>query len=102
MMQSEFEKLIGKHVDPDDYRVIEYVYMYHPVINNVTGKKQIADLYKIGGMALIGDMVRTAKRAEKLENQMRELRYELDSLQARMEELAGGVYARNELDKEEA
>lgn len=108
MMQSEFEKLIGRRVDDDDYRVIEYVYTWHPAIDNVRGKQQIADLYKIGGMGVISDMIRTAKLAERLENkicairgQIRDLQQEIETLSGHMDELKNGTYAVRELDREE-
>ena len=107
MMQCEFEKLIGTEINSDDYRIVEYVYMFHPSIDPVHGKKQIAELYKIGGMAVIGDMVRTAKCAERLEGrmvtlraQMRDLQQELDTLRVQMDELKDGSYATRELEKE--
>ena len=101
MMKSEFEELIGKAVSNDDYRVIEFVYMYHPVIDPVSGKKQIAEMWKIGGMGLIADMVKTAKVAEQLDRRMRELRHEMDTIRYQMDALKRGVNARKELDKKE-
>ena len=89
-MQSEFEKLIGKRIESADYAVVEYVYMHHPVISNVTGKQQMADLYKIGGMAIIKDMVKTAKLAEALERKIRDLESDLNALKGELEYLKDG------------
>ena len=90
MMQSEFEKLIGKRIESADYKVIEYVYMNHPVISNVTGKQQMADLYKIGGMSIIKDMVKTAKTAESIERKIRDLESDLNALKGELEYLRDG------------
>ena len=47
MMQSEFEKLIGKRIESADYKVIEYVYMNHPVIYDGTLLlKGLLELYR--------------------------------------------------------
>lgn len=56
MMKQEFEQRIGAEVTQEQYRMIEHVYMWHPSIPNVGGKDVIAQLWKIGGMALIEDM----------------------------------------------
>ena len=91
-MQSEFEKLIGKHIDTDDYKVIEYVYTWHPVIDPVHGKQQIAELYKIGGMCVIKELVKTAKCAIRIERHIRELKDELENLQAKLDEIRMGEW----------
>lgn len=88
MTKEEFEKNIGKKVDPEDYTVIEYVYTFHPSISETDGKKQIADLYKTFGMRVIKDMVQTAEKAEKLEAEIRAARIKLDNLKAEYEDLA--------------
>ena len=80
MMKAEFEKRIGKTVSANDYRKIEYVYMFHPLLDDVGGKDQIASLYLIGGMRLISDMMPTAEKAEMLSNQIQETRATLDRL----------------------
>ena len=90
MMQSEFEKLIGKRIESDDYRVIEYVYMNHPVIDDVKGKQQMADLYKIGGMSIIKDMVKTAKLAASIERKIRDLESEYNALKGELAYLRDG------------
>ena len=90
MMQSEFEKLVNRHVDAEDFKVIEYVYMYHPSISNTDGKRQIADLYKIGGMSVIKGMVDVAKQAQKLEGQIADLQSQLDGYKRILESLRDG------------
>lgn len=51
---------------PEEYKVIEYVYTWHPAIDNVYGKREIANLYYFGGMSVILNMVDTASEAEDL------------------------------------
>lgn len=56
MMYNEFCELLDEHtVKPtlEDYKIIETVYMYHPVIGD---KKCIAELYDDFGMILMKDM----------------------------------------------
>jgi hypothetical protein len=62
MTHEEFEAKLGSKVSDADYAIIERVYTFHPVISNTKGKQQIVDLYKIGGMRVIKDMIPTAER----------------------------------------
>lgn len=62
MMKEEFEKLATRPFTASEYKEIEYVYNYHPSIEN---KAQIASLYDEFGMRIIRDMRPTA---EKLRN----------------------------------
>lgn len=56
MMKHEFEQRIGSEVTPEEYKVVEHVYMWHPAIPNVGGKDMLAQIWKLGGMDLIEDM----------------------------------------------
>ena len=53
-----------------EYDSIEYVYTWHPSIDSVKGKDQIAYIYVNFGMRVIYDMMNTAQEAERLENEM--------------------------------
>lgn len=44
MMKQEFEARIGAEITPEQYRVVERVYMWHPSIPNVGGKDILAQL----------------------------------------------------------
>lgn len=92
MMKHEFEARIKATVTAEDYEVIEKVYAFHPIIDSVDGKDQIAKLYKLGGMALIIDMVPRAEAAEQLENEIYHCRREVEeakrNLGIRMAQLA--------------
>ena len=47
-MKEEFEELIGKEVTPEYYARVEAIYMDHPYIDDVCGKKKIVELYNLG------------------------------------------------------
>ena len=60
MMQKEWEELVKHDVTPDEYRIVEQVYMYHPL---VLGKADMLKIYKLGGMGLIESMLPDADKA---------------------------------------
>lgn len=91
MTQQEFENRINGKVTTAEYTVIEYVYTFHPSISNTEGKEQIANIYKIGGFRLIKDMIATAQRAERLENDIQRTTANLESLKNRYKELKEGT-----------
>lgn len=72
MTKQEFEERIDGTVSEKNYSIIEKVYTFHPAISNTEGKDQIAQIYKIGGMSIIRDMVKTAEVAAELEAKGRE------------------------------
>ncbi len=80
-MKHEFEARIKATVSAEDYAVIERVYAFHPIIDEVDGKDQIAQLYKLGGMALINDMVSRAEEAQQLKNEISHCRMEIEEAQ---------------------
>ena len=90
MMKHEFEQIIGSEVSTNDYEIIEKVYTWHPTISNTTGKQQIADLYKIGGMPLIKNMVETAEIMQSLDDEERKIKDILHRILVRKEVVASG------------
>lgn len=90
MMKCEFEELIGKSVSDLDYKSIEYVYSFHPSIDEVDGKKKIATLYSIGGMRLIKDMIETARVAARLTNLIHKLNIVVDRTREALCDLSKG------------
>ncbi len=90
MMQNEFEKIIGAEVSTSDYETIEKVYTWHPVIKDTTGKQQIADLYKIGGMPLIRNMMEAAEIMKSLDDEERKIKDMLHKILVRKEVVASG------------
>lgn len=91
MTKQEFEQRLGKQVNSADYSIIEYVYNFHPSIGEIGGKDQISDLYQLGGMRLIKDMLPTAQKAEKLEDEIRKTRTTLETLKKQYEALKTGA-----------
>ena len=88
MMKEEFEKLVTRPFTASEYKEIEYVYNYHPSIEN---KAQIASLYDEFGMRIIRDMQPTAEKAEEYESEMRALRAKLYYVKAAYENLRRGL-----------
>ncbi|MEW6215756.1 MAG: hypothetical protein AB1478_11260, partial [Nitrospirota bacterium] len=80
MMKFEFEKYSGKEISDNDYNSIQIVYNYHPSIADVGGKNQLAQLYCIGGMRIIDDMLPTALFCQKLDEELEKLNSRIDSL----------------------
>jgi hypothetical protein len=73
MNKAEFCKLTGleyHNLSEANFDIINTVYAYHPIISNVKGKKEIADLYKRGGMGIIKDMLDTAEALADAESRM--------------------------------
>ena len=90
MMKHEFEERLGKPVTESEYKDIEFVYTFHPSVSNTGGKTQIAELYKIGGIRLIRDMIPTAKKAQILEEKIITANTDLMKLKRQFEMLANG------------
>ena len=90
MMKHEFEEKLGKPVTESEYKDIEFVYTFHPSVSNTEGKKQIAELYKIGGIRLIRDMIPTAKKAQILEEKIITANTDLMKLKHQFEMLENG------------
>lgn len=66
MMYNEFCELLGDGwtISMDDYKLIEYVYTWSPLIPDFLGKKRIVELFEFGGMQLIRQLVPACKIAE--------------------------------------
>lgn len=90
MMKHEFEERLGKPVTEKEYKDIEFVYTFHPSISNTEGKKQITELYKIGGMRLIKDMIPTARKAQLFDGKIMTANANLMELKRQLEMLANG------------
>jgi hypothetical protein len=92
MMRQEFEKrvaeIVGKavYVRPSDHEweAIHTVYQWHPVIKNVGGQQQIANIYVNLGMTVIYDMVARAKRFEWHEQRLAAAQVTVDAIKREM------------------
>ena len=90
MMKHGFEEKLGSQVTESEYKDIEFVYTFHPSISNTEGETQIAQLYKIGGMRLIKDMIPTARKAQELNNKIIAANANLMRLKRQSEMLENG------------
>ena len=92
MDKQEFlDRIKSKDIPTDkQYKEIEYVYTWHPCINEVTGKDQIAKLWDVGGIRLIRDMKSTAEKAQALENQIAIVEAKVQKLRNALMDLAIG------------
>lgn len=97
MMKHEFEaKLselepIQRIVSDDDYKLIEYVYTFHPSISETDGKRQVALLYHEFGLRVFKDMEATATANQVLESAIHKTRAELQKLLDEADDLRKGV-----------
>lgn len=65
MLQSEFDRLTSRPYTEAEFSEIHYVYCYHPAVKS---KKDIAELWTVGGICLIKDMLPTTRRVEEAEH----------------------------------
>lgn len=91
MTREEFNGRVSSPVSAEQYRAIEYVYTYHPAIDPVKGKDQIAQLWEIGGARLMLDMLPTAQQAADLESAIADMRRSLADLEEQLQELKTGT-----------
>ena len=61
MMKEEFEALIGREIDDDDYKAVEYVYTHHPL---VASKEDAAEMYNHFGVAIFASLAPSAQMFE--------------------------------------
>ena len=80
MTRHEFENIIQAECPEDAFKIINFVYTFHPSISETEGKQQIASLYNTFGMRIIADMHPTAVKAQELEDKIRNTRANLDVL----------------------
>ena len=92
MTKQEFLDKSGEtFLTEEHWQTIEFVYTWHPSIQDVKGKEQIATLYKIGGYRVIKDMFPTAKKCQELDARIRKAEEGLVELRkARMDIELGG------------
>lgn len=97
MTREEFEKSCievkpqdNKRPTESEYKLIEYVYTFHPSISAVEGKKQIAYLYMNFGMSIIRDMKPRADLMRKKERELRDARFAFEEIQDQIAEIRAG------------
>lgn len=90
MIKEEFQDMIGQIVSDEDYKVIEKVYQFHPAVNEVSGKEEVAELYKSFGMTIFYDLLPRAERNCDLEKQLRFAQARVRHIEQEMEKLRQG------------
>ena len=81
MMQEEFEMMVGAVVSTKEYRIIDTVYMYHPIDMN---KEDIVGLFRIGGIGLINDMLPAAEAMQALEVELAQKQKQVKALDTKI------------------
>lgn len=101
MNKKEFENLTGVEIPDEDYRIIETVYHFHPVVSEVSGEEEVAELYKSFGMVIFYDMLPRAEQNRGLERQLNQAQVDMNYIRQDMEELRRGVGLGNQLAADE-
>lgn len=83
---------VNVSISDADYKDIEYVYTWHPSIDAVRGKEQIAYLFTEFGMRIIYDMMPTAWMAQEAEQKVLETRKAYEAACAEYEKLKKGTH----------
>ncbi len=99
MIKEEFRDLVGLEVSDEDYAVIEQVYQFHPAVSEVSGKEEVAELYKSFGMSVFYDMLPRAERNRELERRLHKAQAEADRIKQEMEKLHQGVRVEVGIDR---
>lgn len=89
MVKSE-DAQIGM-IPGEDFDVIRTVYRYHPAIDDVFGREQIADLYANFGFSIIMDMLPRAQKMRLLEKDYARIKSSLASLREEMDAVRKGA-----------
>ena len=87
MTKREFEERIEKTVSDADYGIIEMVYQFHPSIKEVSGKDEVAELYKSFGITIFIDMFPRAEKACELDSRLRHAKAEVERIEEEIGEL---------------
>ena len=80
-------------ISAEDYKVVEYVYTWHPAIADVGGKRQIAEIYVHGGMLVIRDMLPRAQKAEEYDRKIRAIRKDIAGMEKQVDDLMAEILA---------
>ena len=87
MLQFEFEQLTDRPFTEEEFSTIHYVYCYHPAANTHAA---IAQLWTLGGIRLIRDMLPTAKKLEEVKEEMKAAQERLSALKTNYEAICSG------------
>ena len=81
MMKNEFDARCKVAVTDAEYKKIEFVYTWHPSIDAINGKDQVAMLVEQFGMRIIEDMTPAAEIAKAYEEEIHVLTSKLRKLE---------------------
>ena len=84
MMKSEFDILVGKDTPLEEYKLIEFVYTWHP--SNLS-KEATASLYREFGLTIFKDMEPRAIQAQILEEKIHKAEIYIRDLRKELREL---------------
>lgn len=79
-----------KYPTEEEYKLIEYVYNFHPSISETEGKKQVAYLYESFGMSIFRDMEARADFMRVKEGKLQKAKAEVERIQKQMKEVKAG------------
>ena len=86
-MQEEFASRVSKKVSDDDFKLIDFVYMWHPLISEVEGKDQVAYLFNQFGIGIFREMEPKANEAMRIEVEISKLKKEIEKLTQELADL---------------
>ena len=95
MNQQEFKSRLKlkEPLTPEEWETVHTVYQFHPMISEINGKDQIANIYKIGGIGLIQSMIPVACQAEAIETKLQNTRLAIDNLEREQNESLAELHA---------
>ena len=88
MTPNEFNALVSKEVSDREMNIIQTVYTFHPAIQEIGGKEQIAKLYLDCGMTVIQDMLPRAEKLMMLEQMLFKAQAEVDRIKNEVAEVS--------------
>lgn len=71
-----------------EWEVVEIVYCSHPAIPDVGGKDVIANLWKVGKLGIIREMLPVARECMELEEKIQRCNVEIDNLRTSLKEIS--------------
>lgn len=91
VLESENIKDVKAGISDNDYKSVEFVYTWHPAIDEVNGKDQIARIYVDFGMSVISDMVPRSRLMMEKETECMRIQSSLNELKCEIEDIKRGV-----------
>jgi len=77
-----------EQISESEWEIVEIVYCSHPAIPDVGGKDVIANLWKIGKLGIIEEMLPVANECIELEEKIQQRHVEIDKLRTSLKEIS--------------